>query len=124
MSLLQVTEAIDCVNEGRDIPSFIKLNNQNAFRLKYVHTDGWRGYYDCQPVKKAGWVLADLDSASSWVTGDWSDAPEGHAASDVESKVDAYAKQQEARGYDTCIVFTPTSNVFSTSYDVFTRPKQ
>ena len=109
-------EAIEAINEGTDTPYYIYDDTGvRAWRLKYVRTDGWRGYYEAQAVKKAGWVKLD----SSWVTGNWDDAPEGHASDDVEAGLEALAARKELEGYKVAIVFSPTSNVFSTSYDIF-----
>lgn len=114
MSLIINTSAIDAVNNGTDIKTNVKLSNIIVARLKYHSTNAWRGYWDAEPVKKHGWTKLDSD----WITGDWDDAPEGHASSDVESKLKALAKQYAKTHQDVLVIYTPTSNVFSSSYDV------
>ena len=109
------TEAIDAIIDGRDIPSRIK-----DFTLKYTSTDGWRGYYTAKATKKSGWEVYNGKTAG-WVTGNWDDA--GSNASDaVEDELDVIAKQAQEAGREMIVVFLPSSNVFSTVYDVFTRP--
>lgn len=106
------TEAIDAVNEGRSVPRKI-----GDFKIKYIPTDGWRGYYDAVATKKSNWKKLD----SSWVTGDWDDAPHGHASKDVTSSLDKLYLRVKELGGEMCVVYVPTSNVFSTAYDVFVR---
>ena len=113
------TEAIDAINEGRDTPSFLYDNHgQKAFHLRYKSTDGWRGYYYTTALKKAGWKKIDYEG---WVTGNWSDAPTGHSSNEVEDKLNAIAEDYKQRGYEVTAVFAPTSNVFSTAFDVFIK---
>lgn len=104
-------EAIEAVNDGRSVPRRI-----GEFAIKYIATDGWRGYYDAVPTKKSRWQKVDAD----WVTGNWDDAGE-HASDSVDAKVKAMEQKAIAEGKELAVVFTPTSNVFSTSYDVFVR---
>lgn len=106
-------EAIDAINAGRDIPSKV---DGGDFKLKYVSTDAWRGYYDAIPTKKSGWKKISSD----WVTGDWEDAGE-HAGSVQEAKIADLASKIEALGGELRVIFAPTSNVFSTGMDVFVR---
>ena len=119
------TSAIDATNEGRDTPAWIFIGSNRVAKLGYKHTDGWRGYYTCTATKKQGWTEVDPDAINiaGWVTGDWDDAPEGTASNDVQNRVEAYAKHNDARGYDTLAVFAPTSNVFSTAIYVFEKPR-
>jgi len=112
------TAAIDAINDGMDTPGYLYDNDGlRGWRLKYTRTDGWRGYYSAVPVKKHGWQLVDSD----WVTGDYSDAPDGHGASDVQSQLEKLAQKLASEGYKMAVVYSPTSNVFSTSYDVFKK---
>lgn len=106
------TEAIQAINEGRNVPKRI-----NDFRIKYVVIDGWRGYYEAIATKVSGWIKLDSD----WMTGDWDDAPEGNASSQVEAKLNALHAKVQKLGGELKVVFLPTSNVFSSAYDVFVR---
>lgn len=108
-------EAINAINEGLEVPSFVE---NKEIRIKYVATDGWRGYYDAVPTKKGGWTKIE----SNWMTGNWDDAGENGA--DVMMKnIEKTAKKLEKEGKEVLVVYTPTSNVFSISLDVFTRDK-
>lgn len=106
------TDAIAAINEGRNVPKKI-----GEFRIKYISTDPWRGYYEAVATKISGWLKLDSD----WVTGDWEDAPEGNASSDVEAKLKALHSKVSELGGELKVIFLPTSNVFSTAYDVFVR---
>lgn len=80
--------------------------------VKYVRTDAWRGHYDTDPIEGSGWERID----EGWVTGNWDDAPAGCSADEVEAKLEEYARDAEV-----VVVGLPTSNVFSTAYDVYRR---
>ena len=108
-----ITDAIDAINEGKDVPKKI-----GDFRLKYVSTDGWRGYYEAVATKKSGWVRIE----DGWVTGDWPDAGE-NASSKVEKRLSKLADTLHAEGKEMAMICMPTSNVFSTCFDVFARSK-
>lgn len=108
-----ITDAIDAVNEGRDVPRRI-----GEFTLAWKSTDGWRGYYSVTASRVSKWERIDSD----WMTGDWEDAGD-HAGSSVEKKLDALADQLEAEGFEMAVFCAPTSNVFSTGYDVFKRAR-
>lgn len=112
-----LTQAIDAISNEQDIPAFIKNDaGINVARLKYISTDGWRGYYSISPVKTNGWTIVKDD----WQTGDWSDAGE-HAESVVNEQLEAYAAKRESQGYELAVVYAPTSNIFSTSYALLER---
>ena len=70
-------EAIEAINEGLDVPSFIE---NKEIRIKYVATDGWRGYYDAVPTKKGGWIKIE----SNWMTGNWDDAGENGGGIEID----------------------------------------
>ena len=107
--------------KGEDVPTYLTDGeNPRAFKLKYVQTDGWRGFYEVVTVKKYGWQKTDN---SDWVTGNWSDAGE-NSSDNVEAKLDKLAKELDKQGYDMAVIFTPTSNVFSTKFDVFRKVKK
>lgn len=88
------------------------------FIIRYVKTDAWRGYMEARARKGTGWRKVDEidgEKLAGWCTGEWDDAPEGTRGSELHrllSKLEA----DEAK-----IIFLPTSNVFSTAYDVFVR---
>ena len=105
------SECIEAVNDGRDIPARIK-----DFSIKYTATDGWRGYYSAIPTKKSGWIAIDSD----WVSGNWDDAGD-NASDNVEAKMDKLLDRVLKMGGDLIMVVLPTSNVFSTAYDVFVK---
>lgn len=119
------TSAIDAVNEGRDTPTWIFIGSNRVAKLSWKSTDAWRGYTEVTAVKKQGWQAVDLDALdlAGWITGDYPDAPEDAQSSNVEARVEALAKRNDARGFDTLIVFAPTSNVFSTAFDVFEKSR-
>ena len=111
MTLLTNTEAIEAVNAGEDIPEEIEVGGE-LIRLEYHSTDAWRGYWDAVATDGSGWEKID---ESGWMTGDYDDAPLEARGSSVEEKVNRIADELDADGYDVLVVFTPTSNVFSTS---------
>ena len=112
-------EAIEAVNEGRDVPAYVQdFENVRAFHIKYHSTDGWRGYYESTATKKSGWKKIDYEG---WVTGEWDDAPENARCSTVDAKLNELAREYERKGYHVTAVFSPTSNVFSTAFDVFVK---
>jgi hypothetical protein len=108
-----VTKAIDCINNGKGVPTYVY---KHEIKLKYVSTDGWRGYYETIPTRKSKWVRIDSD----WITGEWEDAGE-HAYSKVKARQKKIIQTVEDNGGELIIVLTPTSNVFSTGMDVFVR---
>ena len=110
-----ITQAIDAINDGRDVPKKI-----GDFKLKWISTDAWRGYYDATATKKSGWIKA----GSNWLTGNWGDAPSGHSSGEVETTLEEMEKQAHLEGKEMAVIYLPTSNVFSTAYDVFLRVKK
>jgi hypothetical protein len=106
------TEAINAINKGEEIPKKI-----DDFRIKYVSTDAWRGYYEATPIKGTEWK----EVKSSWVTGEWEDAPKECRGSDVQSTLEKTREKVEKLGGQIRVIFLPTSNVFSTAYQVFVR---
>ena len=90
-------------------------DTNDDFTIKYIATDGWRGYYTAKPNSK-DWQEVDSD----WITSNWSDA--GDNASDtVEEKLDQMAHKYESKGKQMAVIFLQTSNVFSTNYQVFIK---
>lgn len=108
-----IIEAIEAVNEGREIPKKV-----GDFRIKWHATDGWRGYYESEPTKKSRWAREDSD----WITGNWPDAGD-NASSSQEEKLDQLAEKLAGENKDMAVIFMPTSNVFSTVFDVYSRTK-
>lgn len=109
------TEAID----GDHTPAFLKDEDGNrAWKLKYVSTDGWRGYYDAIATKKHGWEKVDSD----FMVEDWGDAvAEAHGETPTEERLEKLAHKLSEEGYKMAVVYTLTSNVFSIGYDVFRK---
>lgn len=117
--IYQDVTAIEAVNEGRDIPDgFYDPKHPSVLmaRRKYVSTDGWRGYNTV--IAEPGFKL--LDDASDWTTGDWGDAISDMQGPDA---TEAKLKALEAEHGEIFTIFTPTSNVFSTGFDVLIRDK-
>jgi hypothetical protein len=119
VTLLTNTEAIESVNLGDGVPDEIEVEG-DVLRLEYHSTDAWRGYWSAVAPDGSDWEPLD---ESGWMTGDYDDAPLEARSSSVEEKVERIAEAAEAEGYDVLVVFTPTSNVFSTSYDLFRRKR-
>lgn len=117
--LYQNTDCINQYNDKGTTPSYIydHLGNK-AWRLKWVNTDGWRGYYEAVPVKKYGWIKID----DGWTTGEWDDAGD-NAYSKTETRLKKLAKEYASKGYDVTAVYVLTSNVFSTAFDLFIKQK-
>lgn len=107
-------DAIDAINNGGDVPKKI-----GDFRITYIHTDGWRGYYTAIPTKKSRWVKA----SEGWITGDYPDAGD-NAYTKKQNEFRHIEKKAIAEKKEVVIFYMPTSNVFSTSYDIFTRDKK
>lgn len=104
-------------NNGGSMPTYLYDDEDNrAFKLKYVRSDGWRGYWETEPVKKWGWEKIDY----GWVTDDYDDAY-GHGYTDVTNGFKQLARQQCKVGKKLLVVLAPTSNVFSTGYNVYTK---
>lgn len=96
-----------------------RLDGDNAgdFEIKWTAINGWRGYNKVIPTKKSGWQLVKSD----WITDNWSDAPEGNSSEAVEEELNKLNAKVKAMGGEMVVIFTPTSNLFSTGYDVFVR---
>lgn len=123
--LYQDTSAIDAINNGSDTPTWVFIGANRVAKLGYKSTDGWRGYTTVTATKKQGWIEVDSSAVNmaGWVTGGWDDAPEDAQSSGAENRLEAYAKQNDARGFDTLVVYAPTSNVFSTAMYVFEKQR-
>ena len=112
-------QAIDAVNLGEEIPEELEIDGEPAFELEYHSTDAWRGYYNAVPIEGSGWEKLD----EGWMTGDYDDAPTEARSSSVEEKVNRLAGELDEKDCDLAVVFAPTSNVFSTGYDLFKRQR-
>lgn len=108
------TTAIDAVNEGRDTPDAFYHKSTMLGVSKYVRIDGWRGYTEVVP--EPGFSKVDDD----WTTGDWGDAISDEQGPDATERK---LHELEAKYGDIWVIYTPTSNVFSTAYDVLIRDK-
>lgn len=106
------TTAIEAVNNGTDVPDAFYHKSTLIATSKYVATDGWRGYNEI--TAQPGFKLLD----SNWVTGDWGDDV---ALEHGETPTEARLAKLEAEHGALYVIYTPTSNVFSTSIDVLVR---
>lgn len=106
-----VDEVMKAVNAGENTPKKVE-----DFKISYVKTDGWGGYYEAKPTKKSKWVEIEND----WMTGGYDDAGE-HADYKVKEKLDRMEMELKKENKELAVIFLPTSNVFSTSYQVFSR---
>ena len=86
------------------------------FDIKWHSTDAWRGYEEAVPKKNTNWFEVHAD----WTTGDWEDAGE-HAASKQQTKIQQFRDKISQAGGTTKFLHLPTSNVFSSSLQVFAR---
>lgn len=118
MQIQKNTTWFDEYNTHGDSEKALKAlkKSEPDFLIKYIATDGWRGYYEARirKSKNSGWKRAGEDLAG-WVTGEWNDAPEGMRGSELDQKL------SEIEANEVKVIFLPTSNVFSTAYDVFIR---
>lgn len=106
--------AIDAVNEGRDTPDAFyhpKHPSQLIARSHWKSTDAWRGYTEVKP--EPGYLVVDEDFA----TGEWGDAVSDEHGPDAQERK---LKALEAKHGQLFVIYTPTSNVFSTGMDVLT----
>lgn len=105
------TTAIEAVNNGTDTPDAFYHKSLLMATSKWHSTDAWRGYNEL--TAEPGWKLLDSD----WLTGNWDDAPAGHSENEQEARL----AKLEAEHRELWVIYTPTSNVFSTSIDVLVR---
>lgn len=107
--------AIEAVNRGGDTPDAFyhpKRPSELIATSKWHSTDGWRGYNKLTP--EPGYKTIDEDFA----TDDWDDAiAQEHGISAQERKY----KELEAKHGDIFVIYTPTSNVFSTGQDILIK---
>ena len=82
-------------------------------RVFWRSTDGMRGHFDTEPLPDTGWKHVG-EGAN---TGDWSDAPPGTSNEEVREYVD----KLEAEHGTILLIGLPTSNVFSTAFDVYAK---
>ncbi len=108
------TTAINAVNKGISAPDgFYEPKHPSVLMAtsEYIHTDGLRGYTSVK--SQNGFKVIKED----WLTGDWSDAPIGHSEFSVDELLQKLEKEYET----IYVIFTPTSNVFSTCYTVLIK---
>lgn len=92
--------------------------SEPEFVISYKKTDAWRGYFEAKAKKNSSWrKIEDIngEKLAGWVTGEWNDAPEGTKGSELAELLD------KLKAKDVKIIFLPTSNLFSTAYDVFVK---
>lgn len=99
-------EAINAIMEGNNIPSSIK---NKEIKLVYKSIDGWRGYWNIEPTKKSEWKIVE------------SGAINGSLSGATEDEIKAKCNEIEKEGFETLVVLTPTSNIFSIGYDILKR---
>ena len=88
------------------------------FIISYHKSDGWRGWYEAKARKGTGWrKVEEVDGIKlpGWMTGEWEDAPENTKGSELDKLL------KKLKASEIKVIFLPTSNVFSTAYDVFVR---
>jgi len=88
------------------------------FIISYHKSDGWRGWYEVEARKGTKWrKVEEIDGIKlpKWTTGEWEDAPENTKGSEVDKLL------KKLKASEIKVIFLPTSNVFSTAYDVFAR---
>lgn len=106
------TTAIEAVNNGQDTPDAFYHKSTLIATSKWHSTDAWRGYTEV--TAEPGYKILDSD----WMTGDWGDAV---AAEHGETPTEARLEKLEQEYRDLFVIYTPTSNVFSTAIDVVVR---
>lgn len=106
-----IDDAIKAINNGLQEPDAFYAKTKLIATSKWHSTDGQRGYSRLTPEQ--GYKIVK----SSWLTGNWSDAPYGHSETEVKSEIEKLEKEYG----NVYVIFTTTSNVFSTSYDVIIR---
>lgn len=107
-----LTNAIDNANGDNYAPADAFYHKTLLIaRSKWKSTDGWRGYTEIIP--EPGFKVVE----DTWATGNWEDAPEGHSDNDMERR----AIELEKKYGDVWVIYTPTSNVFSTGVDMLVR---
>ena len=124
MIITKNTTYFDLYNAGEEntASEFHKIHKD--FRLEWVSTDGWRGHMEAKATKKSKYqkitdrFLRDNDQLAGWLTDAWSDAPQGTQESDIEKALNSYVMGDFT---ELVIIFLPTSNVFSTCYEIFVR---
>lgn len=108
------TTAIDAVNTGTDVPDAFYAKSTLIGTRKYIATSEWRGYNTVIPQ------LGFRHAGEGTNCGGWDDTPSGTNESEVERDINAL----EAIHGDVWVIWTPTSNVFATSYDVLIRDSE
>lgn len=113
----KITTFFDEYNSSGDYDAAIKSLKKEVpdLNIRYVSTDGWRGYYTATVKRGRPWREIEDERLAGWVTGDWDDAPTGASSSEHESILGEYGDR------DIMVVYLPTSNVFSTAYNIFER---
>lgn len=88
-------------------------NGKPIARVFYRRTDALRGHYDTDPLPDTGWKHVG-DGANC---GDWADTPPGTSNAEVLE----YLEKLEAEHGTILVIGLPTSNVFSTAFDVYAK---
>lgn len=96
------------INEYGDTPD-IKVER------KYVSTDGWRGYYETT-------IDGFAPVIEGWTTGSWGD-PIADRKAVFNDWLDELIENTPWLEFPICLVFDPTSNLFSTSVSLQVKPE-
>jgi hypothetical protein len=107
--------AYGCSEDYTDEPHewFLDLLPKPWTGRRYVHTGGWRGYYDTVKVLEGVTVVEN-----GWMTGDYSDVPWKR---DTHTFLQAVSEGEVTPPCTFYVLFEPTSNVFSTATDILCK---
>lgn len=99
-----------------EIPQWLSdLFPDGKVKRSYVRTDGWRGYQDTPSGMTGITKIAD-----GWLTGDWGDAISARKATARELG-EHLATSDQYPPKPLFWIMEPTSNVFSTASELFTK---
>ena len=107
------------VVNDEEAPEFIfdpEDSDKKVARVFWHSTDAWRGFYDTEALPDSGWKHVG-DGANC---GDWADTPPGTSNAEVLE----YLGKLEAEHGTILVIGLPTSNVFSTAFDVYAKEEQ
>jgi hypothetical protein len=98
---------------GEDVPDEVyhPETGEHVAHVGYHHTDGWRGYYEAEPVD--GWRKV----GEGVNCGSWDDTPPGTSDEECQRQVEELAEEYG----EVVLVLCGGSNVFALQYDVLAR---
>lgn len=108
-------KAYGCTEDGIDeAPGwFTDLIPEGWTGRPYVHTDGWRGYFDSDSV-----LVGLTKVENGWMTGDYGDVPWKR---DTHAFLEALSEGEIEPPCEVFVLFEPTSNVFSTATTILAK---